>query len=77
MSENNLKFELIKKNIDRFDHYIGTTNAKSSIILAFNGIIIGAILLKYDIFIKLFEDLCWCLCVARVHYGVNISLKDS
>lgn len=64
MSENNIKIELLKMNIERFDHYIATTNAKSSIILAFNGLIIGTILLKYDVFIRLFLNPPWCLYIA-------------
>ena len=56
MTEDVIIIELLKENIRRFDHYISTTNAKSSIILAFNGITIGSIFLKYDDFVKLFKN---------------------
>lgn len=68
MIENDIKIELLKKNIERFDHYISTTNTKSSIILAFNGIIVGSIFFKYDVLIKMFEEPIWCL------YSANILL---
>lgn len=64
MSENNIQIELLKMNIGRFDHYIATTNAKSSIILAFNALVIGTILLKYDVFVRLFSNVNWCLYIA-------------
>lgn len=70
MAENDIKIELLKKNIDRFDNYISTTNAKSSIILAFNGIIVGSIFLKYDVLIKLFEEPIWCLYLAIILLSV-------
>lgn len=70
MTENDIKIELLKKNIERFDHYISTTNAKSSIILAFNGIIVGSIFLKYDVLVKLFEEPIWCLYLAIVLLSV-------
>lgn len=70
MAENDIKIELLKKNIERFDHYISTTNSKSSIILAFNGIIVGSIFFKYDVLIKLFEETIWCLYLSTILLSV-------
>ncbi len=66
MAEENIKIELLKKNIERFDHYISTTNAKSSIILAFNGLLVGSIFLKYDVLIELFEKTTWSFYLAII-----------
>jgi hypothetical protein len=54
----------LQNNINRFDHYIAESNNKSNVILAFNGVLIGAILLKYDVLLKLFESNLWCLNIA-------------
>jgi len=40
--------------IRRFDHYIATTNIKSSVILTFDGLVIGSILLKFNVITGLF-----------------------
>lgn len=41
------KDEFIWKVISRFDHYIGTTNAKATVIVAFNTFVFSAIVLKW------------------------------
>lgn len=48
------KTELLWSNIRRFDHYIATTNAKSAAILAFDGLIIGSVLVKFNAVTNLF-----------------------
>ncbi|BCR05641.1 hypothetical protein DESUT3_27100 [Desulfuromonas versatilis] len=42
------RVELLVKIINRYDTYIVSTNAKASLIIAWNGIVIGSILLKYQ-----------------------------
>ena len=42
------KIESLYKKISRFDFYINSTNAKSSIIIAWNGVVVGTVLLKYN-----------------------------
>lgn len=41
------RVELLVKIINRYDTYIVSTNAKASLIIAWNGVVIGAIVLKY------------------------------
>lgn len=48
------KNDLLWNAIRRFDHYIATTNTKSSVILAFDGLVIGSILLKFNTVTGLF-----------------------
>ncbi len=55
----NEKAEILYKNISRYDFYISSTNAKCSIVLAFNSLIIGTILLKFDDIIKLYDQAVW------------------
>jgi len=40
--------DLLLKIITRYDTYIISTNAKASLIIAWNGVVIGSILLKYQ-----------------------------
>lgn len=49
------KVEFLWKVIARYDHYINSTNAKASLIIAWNGIVIGAILLQYEDILKTFS----------------------
>ena len=49
------KIDLVLKVIGRFDFYINSTNAKASLILAWNGVAVGAILLKYDAVLALYQ----------------------
>ena len=48
------KSKFLWETIRRFDHYIATTNTKSSMILAFDGLVIGSILLKFNTVTNLF-----------------------
>ena len=41
------RVELLLKIINRYDAYIVSTNAKASLIITWNGVVIGAIILKY------------------------------
>lgn len=49
------KVEFLWKVITRYDHYINSTNAKASLIIAWNGIVIGAVLLQYEEVLKTFS----------------------
>jgi hypothetical protein len=53
------KIDYLFNVINRFDFYINSTNAKASIIIAWNGIVIGTVLLKYDEIIKSYESVHW------------------
>ncbi len=48
------RIDFIFKVIGRYDFYINTTNTKGSLILAWNGLLIGSVLLKYDSILSLF-----------------------
>ena len=48
------RIDFIFKVIGRYDFYINTTNTKGSLILAWNGLLIGWVLLKYDSILSLF-----------------------
>ncbi len=53
--DNKDKIDMTLKKISRFDSYIISTNAKASIVIAWNGIVIGTILLKYHQITSLFD----------------------
>lgn len=42
------RVDLLVKIINRYDTYIVSTNTKASLIIAWNGVVIGSILLKYQ-----------------------------
>ena len=46
--------DLLFKVINRFDFYTNSTNAKTSLIIAWNSFVFGAVLLKYDDILNLF-----------------------
>lgn len=48
------KIDFLFKVIGRFDLYITSTNTKASLIFAWNGIVVGTLLLKYSEIINLF-----------------------
>ena len=48
------KIDLVLAIVGRFDFYINSTNAKASLIFAWNGIVIGTLLLKYKDFLELY-----------------------
>jgi len=52
------RVDLLIKIINRYDTYITTTNAKASLIIAWNGVVIGSILLKYREIISQFSSVC-------------------
>lgn len=60
------KIDLLFKKISRYDFYINSTNTKASIIIAWNGIIIGTILLKYTSIIALYLKPVWAYYTANV-----------
>jgi len=62
------KIDFLNKKMSRFDFYINTTNTKASVIMAWNGIIIGTILLKYDIIMSLYP------CVTLMNHIASIIL---
>lgn len=53
------KMEFLFKAISRYDFYINATNAKASLILVWNGIVIGTVLLKFDTILSLFIKPYW------------------
>jgi len=55
----NEKVEILYRNISRYDFYISSTNAKCSIVLAYNSLIIGTLLFKFDDIIKLYSKGVW------------------
>lgn len=62
---NQNKINFLWKVITRFDHYINSTNTKASLVIAWNGIVIGTVLVKYEVIIKAFsENQCDQLIVA-------------
>jgi len=48
------KIKFLENTIGRFDSYINSTNNKTSVIIAFNAILIGTALFKFDDLLKLF-----------------------
>lgn len=60
------RIDFLFKVIGRFDHYINSTNTKASIIIAWNGILIGAILLKFDDVLRLYQGAKWSVALASV-----------
>jgi hypothetical protein len=53
------KIKFLENTISRFDSYIISTNSKISVIIAFNAVLIGTTLFKFDELLKLFTK---CLC---------------
>lgn len=60
------KIELIFKKILRYDFYVNSTNAKASLIIAWNGVVIGTILLKYNEIISLYANVKFAYYVATL-----------
>lgn len=60
------RIENALKKISRFDFYINSTNTKASIILAWNGIVIGTIFLKYGQVISLYNAYLWSYYLSNV-----------
>jgi hypothetical protein len=53
------KIDYLFKIINRFDFYINSTNTKASLIIAWNGVLIGTILLKYGEILGAFHPAGW------------------
>jgi len=53
------KIDYLFKVINRFDFYINSTNTKASLIIAWNGVLIGTILLKYGEILSAFQPAGW------------------
>lgn len=53
------KIDYLFKVINRFDFYINSTNTKASLILAWNGVLIGTVLLKYGEILSAFQPAGW------------------
>lgn len=60
------KLEMLFKIISRYDFYINSANSKASIIIAWNGIIIGSVLLKYNSIIALYCKPEWAYYVSNI-----------
>lgn len=67
--------ELLLKKISRYDFYINSTNAKASIIIAWNGIIIGTIFLKYNSIIALYCKLEWAYYISNI-FLVSLAISS-
>jgi hypothetical protein len=60
------KIDFLFKVINRFDFYINSTNTKASLIIAWNGVLIGAVLLKYGDILNVFQSTAWAKATAIV-----------
>jgi len=60
------RIENVLKKISRFDFYINSTNTKSSIIIAWNGTVIGTIFLKYHQVTSLYVIHLWSYYLSNV-----------
>jgi CBS domain containing-hemolysin-like protein len=60
------RIDYLFKIINRFDFYINSTNTKASLIIAWNGVVIGAILLKYTEVVSIFQSTAWAKLAAVV-----------
>jgi hypothetical protein len=50
------KIDLVFKIIGRFDFYLNSTNAKASLVIAWNGVIIGTVIFKYDSIVSAYSN---------------------
>ncbi len=62
--------DLLLKKILRYDFYLNSVNIKASVIITWNGILIGGILLKYYDLIQLFHQPAWASYVASTLFVV-------
>ena len=60
------RIDFLFKVIGRYDHYINSTNTKASIVIAWNGILIGTVLLKFDEVLRLYQGARWSVTLASV-----------
>lgn len=56
--------EILLKAISRYDFYINSTNTKASLILGWNGVVIGTVLLKFDSLLSLYPKPPWVSVIA-------------
>lgn len=54
--DDNTKLAFITDVIKRYDNYIISTNAKASLIIAFNSLIVGTVLLKFGSIISFYDS---------------------
>lgn len=52
------RIDLLIKIINRYDTYITSTNAKASLVIAWNGVVIGSIILKCREIVEQFSSTC-------------------
>lgn len=55
--------DIILKKILRYDFYINSTNSKASLVIAWNGLVVGTVLLKYNEIISLYQNLYFAYAV--------------
>lgn len=60
------QIDFLLKVINRFDFYLNSTNTKASLILAWNGIVIGTILLKFNDILSNFPPQHWVVSIATI-----------
>ena len=60
------KIDYLFKVINRFDLYVNSTNTKASLIIAWNGVLIGTILLKYSEILGIFQSAEWAKITAII-----------
>lgn len=60
------RIEVIFKKILRYDFYINSTNTKASIIIAWNGTVVGTTLLKYNSIISMYRIPEWAYFVSNI-----------
>lgn len=58
------KIDYLFKIINRFDFYINSTNTKASLIITWNGVLIGTVLLKYSEIVSVFQPIVWAKIIA-------------
>lgn len=56
--------EFLFKIIARYDSYIASTNTKASLIIAWNGVILGFVFLKYDSILSQYRQEGWIIACA-------------
>jgi hypothetical protein len=60
------KVDYVFKLIGRYDTYINSTNTKASLVIAWNGVVIGTILLKYNDLLMNYEPTKWAVVIASI-----------
>src|SRR5947209_8017908 len=60
------KIDYLFKIIGRYDFYINSTNTKASLVIAWNGVVIGTILLKFNDILVTYKSSHWAVITASV-----------